>query len=75
MSLHYIMFQCIEYEGKGRMMLRFRGRDYRRSSGSTWYDRIDSFLTSFGFTKSKVDSNLYYKVEDKSKYDLFLTDD
>ena len=29
-----------------------------------WYDRIDSFLTSLGFTKSKVDSNLYYMVEE-----------
>ena len=28
----------------------------------TWYDRIDSFLSSLGFTKSKADSNLYYKV-------------
>ena len=28
-----------------------------------WYDRIDSFLSSLGFTKSKADSNLYYKVE------------
>ena len=27
----------------------------------TWYNKIDSFLSSF--TKSKVDSNLYYKVE------------
>ena len=25
----------------------------------TWYDRIDSFLSSLGFTKSKADSNLY----------------
>ena len=24
----------------------------------TWYGRIDSFLTSLGFTKSKEDSNL-----------------
>ena len=30
----------------------------------TWYDRIDSFLSSLGFTKSKADSNLYYKVEE-----------
>ena len=30
----------------------------------TWYSRIDSFLTSLGFTKSKADSNLYYKVEE-----------
>jgi hypothetical protein len=33
-----------------------------------WYGRIDSFLTSLGFTKSKVDSNLYFtksKVQDQ----------
>ena len=29
----------------------------------TWYHRIDSFLSSLGFTKIKADSNLYYKVE------------
>ena len=29
----------------------------------TWYDIIDSFLSSLGFTKSKEDSNVYYKVE------------
>ena len=29
----------------------------------TWYSIIDRFLSSLGFTKSKVDSNLYYKVE------------
>ena len=45
-------------------MLHFRGSDYRRFLGSTWYNSIDSFLTSFGFTKIKVDSNLYYKVEE-----------
>ena len=27
-----------------------------------WYGRMDSFLMSLGFTKSKADSNLYYKV-------------
>ena len=30
---------------------------------TTWYDKIDSFLSSVGFTKSKEDSNLYDKVE------------
>ena len=30
----------------------------------TWYGRIDSFLSSLGFTKNKADSNLYYKVEE-----------
>ena len=29
----------------------------------TWYGIIDNFMTSFGFTKSKADSNLYLKVE------------
>ena len=38
----------------------------------TWYDRIDSFLSSLGFTKSKEDSNLYYKVEDGNPVILLL---
>ena len=29
----------------------------------TWYVGMDSFLMSLGFTKSKEDSNLYFKVE------------
>ena len=29
----------------------------------TWYGRIDNFISNLGFTKSKADSNLYYKVE------------
>jgi hypothetical protein len=47
-----------------------------------WYGRIDSFLMSLGFTKSKADSNLYYKVVDGGPVilllyvdDLFLTGD
>ena len=31
----------------------------------TWYGKIDGFLSSLGFTKSKEDSNLYYKVVDE----------
>ena len=38
----------------------------------TWYDRIDSFLSSLGFTKIKADSNLYYKVEDGNPVMLLL---
>ena len=38
----------------------------------TWYNRIDSFLTSLGFTKSKADSNLYYKVEEGNLVILLL---
>ena len=29
----------------------------------TWYDRIDRFLSSLGFTNSNADPILYYKVE------------
>jgi hypothetical protein len=45
-----------------------------------WYGRIDSFLTSLGFTKSKFDHNLYFKVMNDEPIilllyvdDLFLT--
>ena len=46
----------------------------------TWYDNMYSFPMSLGFTKSKSDSNLYFKVEGKIPMmlllyvnDLFLT--
>jgi hypothetical protein len=46
----------------------------------TWYGRIDNFLMSLGFIKSKADSNLYYKIENDDQVilllyvdDLFLT--
>ena len=38
----------------------------------TWYGRMDSFLTSFGFTKSKAGSNIYYKVEEGNPVILLL---
>ena len=45
-----------------------------------WSDKMDNFLMRMGFTKSKVDSNLYFKVEDEILVilllyvnDLFLT--
>ena len=38
----------------------------------TWYDRIDGFLRSLGFTKSKAYSNLYFKVEDGKPVILLL---
>jgi hypothetical protein len=46
----------------------------------TWYGRIDNFLMSLGFIKSKANSNLYYKIENDDQLilllyvdDLFLT--
>jgi hypothetical protein len=45
-----------------------------------WYGHIDIFLTSLGFTKSKEDSNIYFKIMDNEPVilllyvdDLFLT--
>ena len=41
-----------------------------------WYGRIDSFLMSLDFTKSKVDPNLYFKViEDEPVILLLYVDD
>jgi hypothetical protein len=37
-----------------------------------FYGRIDSFLTSLGFTKSKVDSNLYLKVMNDEPSDVTI---
>jgi hypothetical protein len=37
-----------------------------------WYERIDSFPTSLGFTKSKVDSNMYFKVMNDEPVILLL---
>ena len=51
-----------------------------KQAPSAWYGRIDSFLKSLGFTKSKGDSNLYFKIMDNEPVilllyvdDLFLT--
>ena len=38
----------------------------------TWYGRIDGFLSTLGFTKSKANSNLYYKVEEGNPVILIL---
>jgi hypothetical protein len=37
-----------------------------------WYGRIDNFLMSLGFTKSKVDYNLYFKVMNDEPIVLLL---
>ena len=43
-----------------------------KQAPKTWYDKIDNFLTSLGFTKSKADSNLYYKAEERKPVILLL---
>jgi hypothetical protein len=51
-----------------------------KQAPKAWYGRIDNFLMSLGFTKSKADSNLYFKIMEKEPVilllyvdDLFLT--
>ena len=51
-----------------------------KQAPQAWYERIDSFLSVMGFTKSKADPNLYLKVVDDAPVilllyvdDLFLT--
>ena len=43
-----------------------------KQASRTWYNRMDRFLISLGFTKSKAYSNLYYKVEDGNPVLLLL---
>ena len=43
-----------------------------KQAPKTWYGRINSFLMSLGFTKSKADSNLYFKVVDGDQVILLL---
>ena len=38
----------------------------------SWYGRIDSFLTSLGFTKSKVDPKIYMKIMDYDPLNILL---
>ena len=43
-----------------------------KQSPRAWYGRIDSFLSSMGFTKSKADPNLYLKVVEYEPIMLLL---
>jgi hypothetical protein len=52
-----------EVEDRKTHVYRLKKALYRlKQAPRAWYGRIDSFLTSLGFTKSKFDSNLYFKV-------------
>eukprot|EP00253_Pinus_taeda_P002257 PITA_02257 len=37
-----------------------------------WYERINSYLLKLGFTRSEVDANLYFKVEDDKPLILMM---
>ena len=57
----------------GRLMCKLKKSLYGlKQAPRTWYDIIDNFLSSLRFTKSKSDSNLYYKVEEGNPMILLL---
>jgi hypothetical protein len=73
--------QGFEVEDKKSHVCKLKKALYGlKQAPRAWYGRIDSFLTSLGFTKSKADSNLYFKVMNDEPMilllyvdDLFLT--
>ena len=73
--------QGFEVEDRGTHVCKLKKALYGlKQAPRAWYGRIDSFLMRLGFTKSKVDLNLYLKVMDDEPVillmyvdDLFLT--
>jgi hypothetical protein len=65
--------QGFEVEDRKTHVCRLKKALYGlKQAPRVWYGRIDSFLTSLGFTKSKVDSNLYFKVMNDEPVTLLL---
>jgi hypothetical protein len=65
--------QVFEVEDKKTHVCKLNKALYRlKQDPRAWYGRIDSFLMSLGFTKSKADSNLYFKVMNDELVILFL---
>jgi hypothetical protein len=62
-----------EVEYRNTYVCRLKRAMYRSNQAPrAWYVRIDSFLTSLGFTKSKVDSNVLYFKDMNDETIIFL---
>ena len=58
--------QGFEFEDRQTHICKLKKALYNlKQAPRTWYGRIDRFLTSLGFTKSKSNHNLYFKVMDE----------
>jgi hypothetical protein len=65
--------QGFEVEDRKSHVYRMKKALYGlKQAPRSWYGRIDSFLTSLGSTKSKSDSNLYFKVMNDEPVILLL---
>ena len=65
--------QGFEFENRATHVCKLKKDLYGlKQAPRSWYGRINSFLTSMGFTKSKVDTNLYMKIMDDEPVILLL---
>jgi hypothetical protein len=65
--------QGFEVEDRKSHVCRLKKALYGlKQAPRAWYGRIDSFLMSLGFTKSKADSNLYFKIMENEPVILLL---
>ena len=65
--------QGLEVEDMRSHVCRLKKALYElKQAPRAWYGWIDSFLTILGFTKSKEDSNLYFKIMDNEPVILLL---
>jgi hypothetical protein len=72
-EVHIEQPQGFEFEDRKTHVCRLKNALYvLKQAPRAWYGRIDSFLRSFGFTKSKADSNVYFKVMNDEPVILLL---
>ena len=65
--------QGFEVEDRRKHVCKLKKALYGlKQAPRAWYGRIDSFLTSLGFTKSKANPKIYFKVMDDEPVILFL---
>ena len=65
--------QGVEVEDRHTHVCKLKKALYGlKQAPRAWYERIDSFLSIMGFTKSKADPNLYLKVVEDEHFILLL---